>query len=458
MFKSGLHDRVLYETMWARLRGGQSWHGVLVNRRKNGELYEEDANIAPIYDKDGALIAFVGVKHDLSAERLLEANIDRRQSEREVMLGVMSRARSGATPLGTSISLCQAITDLSGFDATAVLLLEEETGFQVAGIVGEGLADGLQGRIVHLADPGATDRLGPELRQMLVDLGFTAIGIGGILADGHAVGALVVATRDADGLVRMAEQRTVLEELGSLAGTLLGPQLEKASHAQALRADIRRVIDEQESRPVFQPVVDLTTGQVCGYEALTRFDDGTLPDVRFRLAHSVGMGIELEVACFASAIEAAANLPLDQWLSVNLSPVTVISGAAKQFVEASGRMLVVEITEHARIENYPALRRALRELRPMKVSVDDAGAGFASLRHILELKPDFVKLDIAFVRDIEADPARQALIVGLCHFAARTGAILIAEGIETAAEAETVRGLGVPFGQGYLLGRPGPLE
>ena len=94
----------------------------------------------------------------------------------------------------------------------------------------------------------------------------------------------------------------------------------------------------------------------------------------------------------------------------------------------------------------------------MKVSVDDAGAGFASLRHILELKPDFVKLDVALVRGIEADPARQALIVGLCHFAARTGAILIAEGIETAAEAETVRGLGVPFGQGYLLGRPGPLK
>ena len=477
VFKSGIHDQVFYETMWARLLGGQSWRGGFVNRRKNGELYEETANIAPIHDKDGMLIAFVSVKHDLSAERLLEASIDRQQNDRDVMFGVMSRVRPAATLHGTSNTLCQAVNDLSGFAATAVVLLDKGMGLQIAGLAGDGLSNDLQeqpiplarhtgafayltarARSLHLADPGAVDVLGPELRHTLVDLGFTALGIGSILSDGHAVGAIVVGTRDVDGPARMPERRTLLEELGSFAGTLLGPQLDENGRAQELRADIRRIIDEQEYQSVFQPVVDLTTRQVCGYEALTRFDDGTPPDARFALAHSVGMGSELEVACIAAANEAAADLPIEQWLSLNLSPATVISGAARSFVEASGRMLVVEITEHARIENYPVLRRALSQLGPMKVSVDDAGAGFASLRHILELKPDFVKLDVALVRGIEADPARQALIVGLCHFAARTGAILIAEGIETVAEAETVSGLGVPFGQGYLLGRPGPLE
>lgn len=160
VFKSGIHDQVFYETMWARLLDGQSWRGVFVNRRKNGELYEEKANIAPIHDKDGMLIAFVSVKHDLSAERLLEASIDRQQNDRDVMFGVMSRVRPAATLHGTSITLCQAVNDLSGFDATAVVLLDKETGFQIAGLAGDGLSNDLQsvrsswGRVTSMARRG----------------------------------------------------------------------------------------------------------------------------------------------------------------------------------------------------------------------------------------------------------------------------------------------------------------
>ena len=119
--------------------------------------------------------------------------------------------------------------------------------------------------------------------------------------------------------------------------------------------------------------------------------------------------------------------------------------------------MVLEITEHAPISDYRAFRTALEALGPsVRAAVDDAGAGFASLRHILELRPSFVKLDLGLIRAIEQDRARQALVAGMTHFAARTGTTLIAEGVETQAECEALRSLGVELGQGYLFGRPQP--
>jgi EAL domain-containing protein (putative c-di-GMP-specific phosphodiesterase class I) len=119
------------------------------------------------------------------------------------------------------------------------------------------------------------------------------------------------------------------------------------------------------------------------------------------------------------------------------------------------RPIVIEITEHVAIDDYTTLRAELRELGPaVRLAVDDAGAGYASFRHILELAPDFVKLDIGLIRRIDGDPARQALIAGMAYFAAKRRIRLIAEGIETGAELQTLRSLAIPYGQGYLLGRP----
>src|SRR6185369_14188681 len=111
--------------------------------------------------------------------------------------------------------------------------------------------------------------------------------------------------------------------------------------------------------------------------------------------------------------------------------------------------------EHVAISDYVVLRRSLIGLGTrVRLAVDDAGAGFASFRHILELAPDFVKLDMGLVRDIDSDPARQALAAGMVFFAAERNLLLIAEGIETREELQTLRHLGVQLGQGYLLGRP----
>jgi len=119
------------------------------------------------------------------------------------------------------------------------------------------------------------------------------------------------------------------------------------------------------------------------------------------------------------------------------------------------RAIVLEITEHERIADYRSVTEHVRRLPVSpQLSVDDTGSGFASLRHVLELAPRFIKLDQAWIRGINGDPSRQALISGLVHFANRTSADLVAEGIEEPAELETVRTLGVSYAQGFLLGRP----
>ena len=187
----------------------------------------------------------------------------------------------------------------------------------------------------------------------------------------------------------------------------------------------------------------------------SRFADGTRPDIIFASAARVGLGIELEVATEEAALGAAAVLPPEAYLSLNASPALIRSGRLGPLLAGLKRQITLEVTEHAVVEDYAALRRELAALGPnIRLAVDDAGAGYASLRHIVELAPNVVKLDIGLIRGIDADPARQALIAGMGYFAVKRKVRLIAEGVETAAELETLRSLAIPYGQGYLFGRP----
>ncbi len=136
------------------------------------------------------------------------------------------------------------------------------------------------------------------------------------------------------------------------------------------------------------------------------------------------------------------------------------TGFGPALAAAPADRLVLEVTEHVRVEDYAALGSALRQLRlsGLRLAIDDAGAGFASLQHIVRLAPEGIKLDRTLTNHIEVDRARRALTSALISFASQTGATIVAEGIETRAEVEALRALGVAYGQGYFLGRPGPLE
>ncbi|HET7702948.1 MAG TPA: EAL domain-containing response regulator [Candidatus Limnocylindrales bacterium] len=276
--------------------------------------------------------------------------------------------------------------------------------------------------------------------------------------DTGPVGLLVAASIAPDAARRLTRRIPALEAFAAVGTALLGPGIAERQHGEAILAVVADVIDRQAFTPVFQPIVDLADGSVQGYEALTRFTDGTRPDRRFADATAVGLGLDLELATLEAAVSASRDLAPGTFVSLNVSPDLILEVDRVKSVLAGVEMpVVIEITEHVPVADYPALRRSLDALGPdVRFAIDDAGAGYSSFRHIVELRPDFVKLDIGLVRDIERDPARQAFVAGMVYFALRTNCTLIAEGIETEDERTALASLAVDLGQGYLLGRPGP--
>jgi EAL domain-containing protein (putative c-di-GMP-specific phosphodiesterase class I)/DNA-binding NarL/FixJ family response regulator len=236
---------------------------------------------------------------------------------------------------------------------------------------------------------------------------------------------------------------------------------EQARHYGEQIREIRRALGWKGLTLAFQPVADLQTGTVVGLEALARFDldRWRSPEVAFREAAQVGLLVDLELAAIRLAIGQVDKLPASAFLSINLSPETAMSeGFMDAILIAPSDRVVIEITEHAQVADYAALNEALSTLREhgVRLAIDDAGAGFASLQHIIRLAPDFIKLDITLTRGIDEAPVRRALATALITFAAEIGAAIIAEGIETQGEFDTLRALGVPFGQGFYLAPPGP--
>ncbi len=227
-------------------------------------------------------------------------------------------------------------------------------------------------------------------------------------------------------------------------------------HAE-IRSIIRETIDHDRLRIAMQPIIDMRDGRVVGAEALSRFPDDQLGSTAgwFAAALEVDLVAELELAAArkaASVIRAATGS-----VSLNFSPATIISHVDDLLNEDLpwGR-IVIELTEHAPVEDYFSLNRALAPLREAgaRIAVDDTGAGFASLRHILDLHPDVIKIDIGITRGVDVDPTRAAVAGMLLDFAEKMGLAVVAEGVETEGERDALLELGAVLGQGYLLGRP----
>jgi EAL domain-containing protein (putative c-di-GMP-specific phosphodiesterase class I) len=224
-----------------------------------------------------------------------------------------------------------------------------------------------------------------------------------------------------------------------------------------------QVLEDGLIQMVFQPIARLESGTVAGYESLARFElePRRPPNVWFEEAAGVGLGADLELAAVGHALAALPTIVEGGgFLTVNVSPETAMTSALADLLATHQQdRIVLEITEHAQVDDYEGLLEALGRLRGagVRLAVDDAGAGFASLHHILLLQPEVIKLDITLVRDINDDPIKRALASSLVRFAREIESTIVAEGIETPAELATLIDLGVPLGQGYHLGRPGPL-
>lgn len=227
------------------------------------------------------------------------------------------------------------------------------------------------------------------------------------------------------------------------------------------RSRIQRILEGRGLTMVFQPIVDLRSNRVAGFEALARFSEEPLrpPNEWFTEAAEFGLGVELELCAIRSAIAELDRLPADAYLSVNASPETVLHRDLTGTVEAHAGRIVLELTEHTAVTEYGTLIERVDVVRGLgvRIAVDDAGAGYASLQHILRLCPDIVKLDVALTRSVDSDPARRALATALVQFGREIGADITAEGIERQEELDALRNIGACSGQGYLLGRPAPL-
>lgn len=226
---------------------------------------------------------------------------------------------------------------------------------------------------------------------------------------------------------------------------------------------ILAAIESGAPRIVYQPIYELESQTLVGVECLSRFDvePRRPPNEWFDGAREAGVQFELEVHAIRKALTALDQLPRAVYLGINSSPELIVSGRlAPLLAGLDPARIVLEITEHATVTDYDALTSALRPIRErgIRIAVDDAGAGYASMRHILSLKCEIIKLDMSLTRDVDSDPGRRALARGLISFASDIGSDITAEGIETRGELEVLRDLGVQKAQGYYLSRPGTME
>ena len=435
-------------------------------RRRDGTICEAEYTVATNVEPG----IHLGVFRDATERRQSERLTRQRQNIFEALV----RMPADSTVTDLSEAVCRAMVVPGGFPQVAILSVEPPSRIAIIGAAMEpetraaGLPPVVEGpraeAIIARARSGAwvddwSDARGEPSHTLVQGLPISAVAWAPIVADGRVIALLAVG-----GTVPAAEQQqrlSYLVDLASLiAGSTLGRSLREHSTRVASRTRIQTVLDAGAFHPVFQPLVDVASGQVIGYEALTRFSDGGAPDVVFAEAAASGISLDLEIATARVALEAAGSLPANRPININVSPELILAR------EPLGTMLrrwgfgvVLEITEHSEVTDYAALRAAIVELGPqVRLAVDDAGAGFSSLRHILELGPTMVKLDITLIRDIDTDLARQALVAGMVHFARRMEITLLAEGVETDAERATLMRLGVTRGQGYLFGYPAPAE
>jgi PAS domain S-box-containing protein len=270
--------------------------------------------------------------------------------------------------------------------------------------------------------------------------------------------------KDGSPVVLHGTAAPILDERGRVIGYRgIRRKVTEAMAAERTLAAARRRLRDLLADPAvtiaLQPIVDLGTGRLAGVEALARFADGRGPDEWFGDARATGMSCELDRLTFGAALDLLPNLPPRCYLSVNASPELLIQSSIVDELLATTvplDRLVIEVTEHVKISSYPDLLAALAKLRQrgVRLAIDDTGAGYASFNHVLQLRPDVIKIDRSLIADITGDPARRSLVTALVLLALDLGATVTGEGVETPSELETLATLGVDCGQGYLLGRP----
>ena len=280
------------------------------------------------------------------------------------------------------------------------------------------------------------------------------------LSDGTLYGTFCAAGFTADKELAKRDQ-ALMEVLASAAATIIEPGIQERRREAGIRARLQPIVSAGGPRIVLQPIVSLADGRRVGAEALSRFPEewGQAPDEVFADAASINAGTLLEILVFRRA--AALLREVDGYVAINFSPETLLDPGCRELLsDLPADRVLIELSEHDPVVDYDGLRVALESLRGagMRLAIDDVGAGYSSLRHILMTTPDVIKLDRSIVAGAASDPVLRTLVRSLTDFGHGCGAAVVAEGVETAADALALRDAGVDHGQGWYFGRPGPPE
>ena len=248
-------------------------------------------------------------------------------------------------------------------------------------------------------------------------------------------------------------------------------QLKRKTVVRAQRHAFLSVLLAGRVSSVYEPIVDVVSKTVYGYEALARGPAGTelhSPAVLFEAAEEHRLVFELDCLCRQSGLDGAIGLPEGTHLFLNVRPTTIHDphfrpDVVMRTLERSGlspHSVVFEISEKESIANFAAFREIRDEYKSLgfRFALDDTGAGYASLQAVIELSPDFVKVDRSFVAGVDTDRAKQTLVRALQNVADSIGAQIVGEGLDTLEELEMLGKLNIPFGQGWLFGKPTPLR
>ncbi|MCZ2814821.1 EAL domain-containing protein [Modestobacter sp. VKM Ac-2984] len=305
----------------------------------------------------------------------------------------------------------------------------------------------------------------PDVRQHPVAMALPAarmprirsfVSVPVVLSDGELYGTFCAAGLTTDkGLTK--RDQSLMTVLASAAAVLIEPSVRERERRSELLGRLEPVVSGGGPVVLLQPIVDLATGLRVGSEALSRFPAawGKAPDVCFEEAHSVGLGHELELLALRRAADHLGVV--EGYVAMNVSPATLVQPEFAALMETLPLdRVLLELSEHDQVADYAALAAVLGPFRArgMRLAIDDVGAGFSSLRHIVITAPDVIKLDRSIVSGVDTDPVLTRLVASLVEFGHGCGAGVVAEGIETAPEAAVLRGLGVDLGQGWHFGRP----
>ncbi len=280
------------------------------------------------------------------------------------------------------------------------------------------------------------------------------------LADGTVWGSFCALGRQPDRSMNLRDLE-ILKSFAGLVGERIEASLEEDVALRHARQRVEAMLDGHAVTMFQQPIHDLKSGKPVGVECLARFPDLNKrgPQAWFDDAERTGLGNELEMTAVRCALDTVGQVPDGIYAAINASPATILSGKLREVLEeAQAPDLVIEITEHQQVSDFNALAREIAALKPFaKIAIDDVGTGYAGLRHLIELQPDILKMDMLLTRNCNIDPARRAIAAAMVQFSHDIGAKLVAEGIENDLERDVMQDLGVDYGQGYLFARPLPV-